>query len=134
MAKGKKTGGKNFKKGKSGNDKGRPQLPEDLKKIRKKYNTEHMGCLLTKAIDYTQDELLEILGDPKQKCIDIMIGKIVLKGVVEGDPKYLNFIFDRVIGRVKEHKEIKIVEPFIIKGINGEKIELGTKEKDDDNG
>jgi hypothetical protein len=134
MAKGKKSGGKNFKKGKSGNEKGRPLLPEDLRKIRTLYKNEHMACLLTKAINYTQEELLEILSDPKQKCIDMMIGKIVLKGVVEGDPKYLSFILDRVIGRVKEHKEVKLVEPFIVKGINGEKIELGTKEKDNENG
>jgi hypothetical protein len=37
-------------------------------------------------------------------------------------------MFDRLIGKVKEHVEHKIPEPFIIEGVNGEKVTLGIKE------
>lgn len=51
------------------------------------------------------------------------IARILVKGISEGDTQRLDFLFNRLIGKVKEKKEISLPKPTIIKMIDG-KTEL----------
>ena len=123
-----------FEPGQSGNPKGRPPRPNWLKSVLKKYKGDYLIGLIGVKLDMSVKALTDELEDDHETCASRMIARLVYRGVVEGDPKFLNLILDRMVGKAKEHKEIKMVEPFIVEGLNGRKIELGNKEKDEENG
>lgn len=117
-----------FKKGQSGNPKGRKKMPEELK-YAKKLNKEFVEVQLTKFLGKSVKDLDEILENSELPSMQHFISKIILIGIKEGDHVRLNFLFDRVIGKVTEKIEHKMPEPFIIEGFNGEKVEMGMKDK-----
>ena len=59
-------------------------------------------------------------------AIDCWLAKIIVMGVTTGDQVRLNFMFDRIIGKVSEVKEIQINKPFKVESLAGDRtIELG---------
>jgi hypothetical protein len=68
------------------------------------------------------------------------IARILVKGISEGDTQRLNFLFDRLIGKVKEVKEITTPKPTVMKLLDGKtEIILGatmdsvTEDSNDEN-
>lgn len=119
---------KKWKKGQSGNPAGRAKMPEDLREIRKKYSKQIIQGLLAQCLDKSVKELESILKDKNNKVVDHLVGRVALLGIVKGDPVRFNFILDRLIGKVKEEKEINLLKPFVIEGSDGEKITVGVEE------
>lgn len=119
---------KKWKKGQSGNPSGRAKMPEDLREIRKKYSKQIIQGLLAQCLDKSVEELESILKDKNNKVVDHLVGRVALLGIVKGDPVRFNFILDRLIGKVKEEKEINLLKPFVIEGSDGEKITVGVEE------
>lgn len=122
---------KKIKKGEVRNPGGRAKLPEDIKEMRRKYSKEVIQGLLAHCLDKSVTELEAILKDRDNKVVDHLVGRVALLGIVNGDPMRFNFILDRLIGRVKEEKEIKVVEPFIIRGRDGQEIIMGVNENEE---
>lgn len=104
MAKGKKTGGRDFLPGQSGNPNGQPKVPQEIKDARQLTKLE-LERLLNKYMVMTKDEVQEALKNPATPALELMIGSIVAKAVSGGDDKRLNFLLERMIGKVKEKVE-----------------------------
>lgn len=102
MAKGKKTGGKSFKKGESGNPNGRPSLPDDVKEARE-INKIELERILNKYIHMTFKQIQKVCADDATPVLDLMICKIIGEAIKKGDQVKLGFILDRLpVGPVKK--------------------------------
>ena len=136
MAKGRKTGGRNFKKGQSGNPRGPEPLPEDIKAARK-INVVEFERIVNKFLFASKGEVIKVTADPNTPVLELMVGAIVHKAVIEGDERRLDFILNRLIGKVKEQVEhsAKDGSPLVILTMprNGREapieIESSTKKK-----
>lgn len=105
MAKGIKTGGKNFTKDHQPKAKGRKPLPSDLKEANK-LTKERLRGLINKYLWISNGDLKKIAKDPKAMGIDSLIASIIHRAITTGDHYRLNFILDRMIGKVKEEIDI----------------------------
>lgn len=122
MAKGVKTGGKNFQKGKPGGP-GRPKILPEAKGLppldRSSYNR-----LLNEALGMTQKQLKDRINDPKATMLQKWIASIVVKGTSSGDTSRLEALLGRAIGPVKQQLEHS--------GPDGGKFEIIVKDYRDD--
>lgn len=125
MAKGKKTGGKDFVKGHTVS---KPRLPAELKGLASLTKAEATKAL-SDALKLRRDELDLLLADPEAAMLDLCAAKIVKAAYDQGDAQRLNFMFDRLIGKVVDKVEHKSIEPFIIIRPSGEQVLLGAKIK-----
>lgn len=115
-----------FKKGQSGNPNGRPRIPEDLKMARR-LNKLELEKLLNQFLFMTPIEMEARVKSQDVTAIEAMIGSIIIKAVKDGDQQRLNFILERLIGKVKDQIDLTVVKPFIIKRPNGELVEMGAE-------
>ena len=111
MARGKKTGGKDFKKGGPPGP-GRPQLPEDIKKARE-LNTVELTRILNELVYCSKGELEAKIKNPATDMLEVIGASILLKGADFGDPMRLNFILDRLVGKVKEQVEVESIQVIV---------------------
>lgn len=102
MAKRKKTGGKDFTKGESGNPAGLPAGLTELRKFGAKQLAEKMNALM----NCTKAELEIIEKDPEADMLSIALCKVMLKAADQGDIMRLNFIIERVAGPVTRKVEL----------------------------
>lgn len=114
MAKGIKTGGRNFQKGVSGNPNGRPKLPPEIKQIQKMSPT-FVRAMINKLSRMTKDELATHLKDPKTPVLEVTLGSIYAKAIKDGDYMRLNFLLDRTIGKVKDEVDISLTPQITYK-------------------
>ncbi len=105
MAKGKKTGGRDFQPGNSGGP-GQPKIPEEIREARK-LNRLEFERILNKYIYVQLGDLHKIIKDPTTPVIDGVVCKILVKGFNDGDPRRLEFVIDRLIGKIKEQEDPK---------------------------
>src|SRR5436190_23027195 len=98
MAKGKKTGGRDFEPGQSGNPDGRASLPEDLKRARS-INRIEFERILNEYLNFRIEELESKLSDPSTRAIELIIAKVILENIKRGDPARMTFLFERLVGR-----------------------------------
>lgn len=126
MAKGKKTGGKDFTKGDP--RAGRPSHPPDIKAA-SNLSMAEARAKLTEYLKLTMPELEAAMKDRTKQAMDLWIIRIVLLGIKNGDHIRLNFMFDRLIGKVTEKVEVKKLQPIVIEYPNGEQTYIGAKEE-----
>lgn len=117
-----------FKKGQgSANPFGRPLLPKELKEA-KKLNRAGMELAFNLHISSTQEALEEFVKDKSNKVLDLIIASMLLKAIKEGDHYRLNFLLDRLIGKVKDEVEVIGAKPTIIQLLNNKgQIILGSE-------
>jgi hypothetical protein len=63
-----------------------------------------------------EDELDEILADPVTPMINKMVAQVIKKAAAEGDQHRLNFLLDRLIGKVPTPIEAT-VDPHLVEAI-----------------
>lgn len=93
-----------FKKGIPGGP-GRPKLDEFLKKARKLNQTEFI-TLLNDFICWTEEDLIRVTHNKHAPAFHKIVCMMIIKGIQSGELAHLNFILDRLIGKVKEHVDI----------------------------
>lgn len=91
MAKGKKTGGRDFKPGHSGNPLGRPKLPENVKTIRK-IDSAILLAALNAILFSDMESLLSYEADRQCSVIERMIIAIIKRAIANGDAKALELV------------------------------------------
>lgn len=117
-----------WKPGQSGNPDGRVKLPEDIKTA-KRINKIELERLLNLYLSLTDDEIKLRQADTGTTQIERMIASIVEKGIVQGDQQRLNFLLDRLVGKVKEEIDVTVrPRPVIIERLDGSEVEMTTKD------
>ena len=85
---------------------GRPRLPDDLKELK-----ELTKIALEKSVHkYTLmsiEELDKVSKDPNTIAIDRLILSILKQGIIKGDQQRATFLYDRIVGKVKENVTIE---------------------------
>jgi len=85
-----------FKKGQSGNPKGRPRLSSDRRRVRKATEDQINKC--SDMLNLTKTELEAILNAGEQTILVNMF----IKAVQKGDWKVVSEFLDRIVGRPKQ--------------------------------
>lgn len=96
--KGKKTGGRNFRKGNPGGP-GRPAVPEDERALRKVTHSE-FERIANKYLFATKEEIKAATNDPKIVALELAIVSVIHKAVINGDGRMLELLLSRLIGKV----------------------------------
>lgn len=104
MAKGKKTGGRNFKKGEVSNPLGRPKVDPAIREIRN-YNKAEIERLFNEFMNVTLSELVAILRDKSRTVIELMVAKVISESIRRGDQVRFNFLLDRMVGKVVDRMD-----------------------------
>lgn len=131
MAKGGKTGGRDFQPGnKLG--KGRPPIPEDVREIRK-ISADTVKRLISRYVDMTAAELKVAAESDETPMLEKMIASVIAKALDAGDYTRIDFLLNRLIGKVTEKVEVKLPEPFIVRKRDGEEIVMGAKMPKEEN-
>lgn len=106
MAKGKKTGGRDFKVGDP--RAGRPKTPLELKKA-SQLTIATARAKLNEFLSLDIGELETILREKIRPAIDLWVARIVLIGIKDGDERRLDFMLSRLIGPIpKEAPAVNI--------------------------
>lgn len=123
---------KRFKPGQSGNPGGRPKLPEDIKEARK-LNQVELERIINKYLAMDREAVKTAISAPGTPMMELMVASIVAQAAQKGDHQRLDFVLNRLVGKVKEQIEVKNVTPFVIKHADGSQTVLGAKvEKEDE--
>lgn len=121
-----KVGGKDWKPGESGNLNGRPKIPDEIKEARK-LNRITFERISNKYIWMTEAEIKAARKDPGTPMVDQAVISLLLKGISAGCHLRLNFILDRLIGKIKDEVEVNVYpKPLIIKRMDGSEVILTT--------
>ena len=97
MAKGKKTGGSNWKKGQSGNPKGRPKLPDEIKEARR-ISVEKIIEMFSKYLLMTEAEFKKV-DRTNLTLLEVWFLKNIDTAMQECNHTVFDKILDRIIGR-----------------------------------
>lgn len=90
-----------FKKGVVTNPNGGPKLPQDLKISRTLTQIDFLR-LTNGLMDATEADLIKIIKDPNATMLKKCVATLLAKATKEGDPKRLEFLLNRTIGKVPE--------------------------------
>lgn len=131
MAKGRKTGGRDWKPGQTGNPNGGPGLPGDLKAARK-VNQVELERTINRLIWMDHTELTALIALPSTPMFERFVANIIAIGADEGDERRMEFILQRIIGKVQDRIEVKTPVPFVIHREGGEQVVLGAEVKDEE--
>ena len=93
--------GRPFPKGVSGNPAGKPKMAKDLQKIRV-LNQSMFTELVNKYLGMTKEQILDAVKAPETPALELMIAQVMSKAIVNGDQVRLNFLLDRIVGKVPD--------------------------------
>lgn len=119
MAKGKKTGGRDFQKGHKF-ARGAASHNPALKAVRRLTQSE-VAELGTMILEGNLAALIAIKDDKESSVLKVWFAAVAVKAISRGDAAALNAILDRIVGRSKETVELT--------GKNGNPIEVVHKTK-----
>lgn len=97
-----------FKPGENGYHK---TVPEDLRQARRLTKID-VELVLNKYLYLPFGEIQAALRDPMKPTIEILIISVLLTAIKRGDHDRLNFVLDRIIGKVKQDVDVKVTKSF----------------------
>lgn len=130
IARGQKTGGRDFKPGQSGNPKGPPKLSPDVKAARK-INRLEFERVATEMLNKTADEIKATAKDPQTRGLELIVSTILMKGIQNGDQFRLNFFLERLIGKVSDKVQHSFPKRTVIERHGGGEVILGAKPEEE---
>ena len=129
MAKGRKTGGRDFKAGTTGNLNGRPPTPADILKASKLGKAQFQG-IFHKFSLMKYEDFLVFFKAGKMTVMERIIAGVMAKAI-KGEDRSAALIWDRMMGKVSDKVEISLPKPMVIERLSGDQVVLG-HEKDKD--
>lgn len=93
-----------WKKGQSGNPNGMKPMPKHLKNV-KDLDARVVQKTLSYFMEMDYNQLTEVLKDKSRPVMDHMIARICAMAIKNGDQQRLDFLFNRIIGKVKDKVE-----------------------------
>lgn len=121
---------KPFKPGQSGNPSGRPKVPGDILEARK-LNQVELERIINKYLYMDRESVKAAINNPATPMMELMVASIVAQAAQKGDQQRLDFVLNRLVGKVKDQLEVKQVTPFVIKHTTGHQTVLGAKQVTD---
>ncbi len=115
-----------FKPGQSGNPGGKAKLPEDIKEARS-LNQIELERIINKYLYMDKDEVKASIQAPGTPMMELMVASIVAQAAQKGDHTRLEFVLQRMIGKVKDQIVLTQPIPFVVRHLNGEQTVLGAK-------
>jgi hypothetical protein len=97
MARGRKTGGRDFPKGISANPAGRPRLPEDLR-VARASNRIELDRTSSAYLKMSLHDLRAQASDEGAPTFDLLVARFILRAVEEADRNRFSLIIDRFAG------------------------------------
>lgn len=94
-----------FKKGQSGNPGGKPKAPDDIIHARK-LNQIELERIVNGYLFKTRNEVTESLKNPSTGMMELMVASIMGKAVQLGDASRLEFILNRLLGKVVDKVQV----------------------------
>lgn len=92
-----------WKKGQSGNPKGRTPISEEMKKA-KRLNQAQFALSVNKLMYMSLDQLADTIKDTKNtSVIDGLIARILYKGLTDSSRAELNYFIERFCGKVPDN-------------------------------
>lgn len=88
---------------------GRPRKDPELVEVQK-INRDIVEARLVSFMTMTREGLKAVIDNPATSMLDLMVASLVQKAIKEGDHQRLGFLFDRVIGKVKENVDITMTQ------------------------
>lgn len=98
MAKGKKTGGRDFKKGQSGNPRGPKPMPVE-ERMKMRLTQTLFLVTANKYLFSTKNEIRDIVNDPNTIALDLAVVSWIHEAI-KGDGRMLELLVSRLIGKV----------------------------------
>jgi len=128
MAYGRKTGGRDIKKGMVLNPRGGQAHNADVRRIRKLTASE-IAEVMTLILDHNLEKLSALVKDPESSVLKVWIARIAIESLKKGDAYQLNVLLDRVIGKAKEKIELTGAEggPVKFEQLTPEEIDERTQ-------
>lgn len=100
-----------FKPGRSGNPLGKPKTPPDLLKAKNLTRIE-LERLLNKFINMPRGDLAAYANKQDATAMELMMASIVSKAIIQGDTQRLDFLLNRLVGKVPDKVEATVTNPF----------------------
>lgn len=122
--------GKPFPKGVSGNPGGRHKVPDDIKKSRT-FNQIELERIINKLLYLDRGALQDLIKTPGTPMIELIAASILAQAAQKGDQARLEFVLQRMIGKVKDQIDLTVVKPYVINRLDGSKVELGVEQGKD---
>lgn len=95
----------------SPNPAGRSKMPTDVKEL-KQLNRAEIEKRMNEFLTYTPQQLQLKKNDPETTMLELFIISILTHGTNKGDQMRLNFLLDRLIGKVKDEVQLQ-VNPYM---------------------
>ena len=121
MAKGKKTGGRDFEPGKPGGP-GRPPLLPEARGL-PKFDKASLSRFLNEAFMSTEEESLAITDDKSQPVIRRWVHSMALKGFSLADTSKFDALLNRIVGKVKDEVESTGQIELVIKDYRAQDVD-----------
>ena|SRR5712675_2297773 len=101
-----------FKKGQSGNPSGRPKgIESDIKSLPVVSKQEVVGAF-NKFMHMPIPELETYVKNKQGTAFEYTVARILAMAAVKGDPIRLDFLLNRLIGKVADKIDVTVKNPF----------------------
>jgi hypothetical protein len=110
-----------FKKGKSGNPKGRPTVPKEIRDI-KKLSADELAEIVSTLFFATDAEIASLINDPDAPKLKKIVASILNKTAESGNATQLDQLLNRVIGKVQDKVTHTITRPSILVRQDGTEV------------
>lgn len=118
MAYGRKTGGRDFKKGVVTNPKGRPKVSKELKEARKLTSTE-FELVCGKLLFMDVEDIKKLIINENTPMMEAIIAKILHNALKDGAKAELNYFVERFLGKVPDNSNLNLTG-----NVNGGLVDL----------
>jgi hypothetical protein len=97
---GKKTGGRDFKPGESGNPAGRPPMSPDVRAARR-VNQYEFELICNRLFFLSYDEVRAVAKAKETPALERMMAKLIALACATGDERRIEVLLTRTIGKVE---------------------------------